>query len=146
VSWFFALVGLVVIVVIALVVLGRETARLAAQVRPAVFDMAEAVDFIAERLPPAVQARISHDDVRWVLMVDADLIEDVSDPAELGGADAPDELGGGSDEVLDEDAAVARILARADSSGREVADEDIVAVLDGRMAYLQAIGAVGPQA
>lgn len=145
-SWFFALAGLIVIVVIGLVVLGRETARLAAQARPAVFDMTEAVDFIADRLPPAVQARISHDDVRWVLMVDADLIEDVSDPDGPVGQGQPEAPGGDGDEVLDEDAAVARILARADASGRDLADEDIVAVLDGRMAYLQAIGAVGPQA
>jgi hypothetical protein len=144
VSWFFALLGLVVIVVIGLVVLGRETARLATQARPAVFDMAEAVDFIADRLPAGVQARISHDDVRWVLLVDADLIEDVSDPDGLGGEGEEPEHDG--DEVLDEDAAVARILARADASGRDLADEDIVAVLDGRLAYLQAIGAVGPQA
>ncbi len=143
-SWFFALLGLVVIVVIGLVVLGRETARLATQARPAVFDMAEAVDFIADRLPAGVQARISHDDVRWVLLVDADLIEDVSDPDGLGGEGEEPEHDG--DEVLDEDAAVARILARADASGRDLADEDIVAVLDGRLAYLQAIGAVGPQA
>jgi hypothetical protein len=146
VSWFFALVGLIVIVVIGLVVLGRETARLANQVRPAVFDMAEAVEFIADRLPEAVQARISHEDVRWVLLVDADLVEDVSDPDghDHGGERA--QRGPAGDEVLDEDAAVARILARADASGRDLADEDVVAVLDGRLAYLQAIGAVGPQA
>jgi hypothetical protein len=143
VSWFFALVGLVVIVVIGLVVLGRETARLAARARPAVFDMAEAVEFIADRLPEAVQARISHEDVRWVLLVDADLVEDVSDPDDL---EDPTASSRAVDEVLDEDAAVARILVRADASGRELADEDIVAILDGRLAYLQAIGAVGPQA
>ena len=34
----------------------------------------------------------------------------------------------------------------ADASGRDLADEDIVAVLDGRSAYLEAIGAIGPEA
>lgn len=132
VLWLFGLIGIVVIVVIGLVVLGRETARLAAEPRPAVFDLSEAVDYIADRLPLEVQGRLSHDDVRWVLLADADLIDD--DPS--AGDDDP--------QVVDEDSAVARILAVADASGRDLADEDVVAVLDGRMAYLGAIGAIGP--
>jgi hypothetical protein len=137
VLWLFALVGLVLVVVIGLVVLGRETARLSASVRPAVFDMTEAVEFIADRLPPDTQARISHDDVRWVLLADADLLE-----AQESGEHVSED----HDEVVDEDAAVARILELADSSGRDLEDQDIVAVLDGRMAYLDAIGAIGPEA
>ena len=133
----FGLLGLVVVVVIGLVVLGRETARLAAAPRPAVFDVEEAVAYIADRLPSEVQARLSHDDVRWVLLTDADLLE------EAEGFDDPEAE---EDHVVDEDAAVARILAVADGSGREIADEDVVAVLDGRLAYLEAIGAIGPEA
>lgn len=136
-NWLFAFAGLVAVVVIALVVVGRETARLASSARPAVFDLAEAVDHIAERLPPSAQARLSLDDVRWVLLADADLIE--ARTIEPTAADhAP--------QVVDETDAVARILALADDSGREVADEDVVAVLEGRSAYLRAIGAVGAQA
>lgn len=132
--WLFALVGLVMIVAIGLVVLGRETARLAAAPRPAVFDVAEAVEFIADRLPLDAQGRLTHDDVRWVLLADADLIEDETD----GTAD--------DGRVVDEDAAVARILVLADGSGRDLLDEDVAAVLDARAAYLEAIGAVGPEA
>ncbi len=143
--WIFLIVGLVLVVVIGLVVLGRETARLSDVGRPAVFDLTEAVDFIADRLPLETQARISHDDVRWVLLADADLLEDAT--AEVAEPEDDED----DDEaleplVVDEDAAVARILALADDSGRELADEDIVAVLDGRFAYLEAIGAIGPQA
>lgn len=155
-TWIFLIVGLVLVVVIGLVVLGRETARLADVGRPAVFDMTEAIDFIADRLPEATQARISHDDVRWVLLADADLLEDAT--AELppeGHEDTDGDHEDGDDDatapederqIVDEDAAVARILELADASGRDLADEDIVAVLDGRLAYLEAIGAIGPQA
>ena len=129
VLWLFAVLGLVVVVVIGLVVLGRETSRLAVSVRPAVFDMAEAVEFIADRLPPEAQARLTHDDVRWVLLADADLLESVAGEGEV-----------------DPDEAVARILDRADGSGRELEDADVVAVLEGRTAYLVAIGAIGPEA
>lgn len=160
-TWIFLLVGLVLVVVIGLVVLGRETARLADVARPAVFDLTEAIDYIADRLPAETQARISHDDVRWVLLADADLLEDATaelPPPAPAPAPAPDPDAGSDDEgaaeadsveerqVVDEDAAVARILELADASGRDLADEDIVAVLDGRLAYLEAIGAIGPEA
>lgn len=135
--WLFASVAAVAVVVIGLVVLGRETARLAGSPRPAVFDVEQAVTFIAERLPVATRSRISHEDVRWVLMADADLLE--ARTVDPGPADE-EAL------VVDEDDAVARILERADASGRDLADEDVAAVLDARADYLGAIGAVGPSA
>jgi hypothetical protein len=122
------------VVVFGLVVVGRETARLQATARPAVFDLEEAVDFIAERLPPEVAGRLSHDDVRWILRADVDLLEDATEDPDAEGA-----------EVVDEDAAVARILERADAEERGLDDGDIVAVLDARGGYLEAIGAVGPE-
>ncbi len=134
--WLFALIGLVLVVVIALVVVGGETARLATAARPVVFDMAEAVDFIAERLPTSSQSRLSHEDVRWVLLADADLLESRAVEPRPGDDDA---------RVVDEVDAVARIIAAADEAGRDLEDEDVAAVLDGRGAYLEAIGAVGPE-
>ncbi len=141
-TWIFLLLGLVVVVVIGLVVLGRETARLSDVARPAVFDMTEAVEFIADRLPAETQARISHEDVRWILLADADLIEDATAEELAQVAAELDE----EPQVVDEDAAVARVLELADGTGRDLADEDIVAVLDARLAYLEAIGAIGPEA
>ena len=141
-TWIFLIVGVVLVVVIGLVVLGRETARLSDVGRPAVFDLTEAVDFIADRLPLETQARISHDDVRWILLADADLIEDATAEELAQVAAELDE----EPQVVDEDAAVARVLELADGTGRDLADEDIVAVLDARLAYLEAIGAIGPEA
>ena len=167
-EWLFALIGLVVIVVIALLVVGRETDRLARSARPAVFDLTQATAFIAERLSPETQARISHDDVRWVLLADADLLEEATadpndrkypwsratrvvagrpipvrnDAGEIvnpDDGDSAEPLG----QVVDEDVAVARLLALAEASGRDLADEDIAAVLDARLGYLEQIGAVG---
>ncbi len=141
-TWIFLPLGLLIVVVIGLVVLGRETARLSDVVRPAVFDMTEAIDFIADRLPAETQARISHDDVRWILLADADLIEDATAEQLVEVAAELEE----QRQIVDEDAAVARILDLADGSGRDLADGDIVAVLDARLAYLEAIGAIGPEA
>lgn len=168
--WLFALVGLGMIVVIGLVLVGRETARLAGSARPAVFDLAEATEYVADRVAPEVQARISHDDVRWILLADADLLEEATlDPdgrrypwsrrTLVPGRSVPvrgddGEIVEGADQgpadplgqVVDQDVAVARILTAAEEAGRTLADEDIAAVLDARMEYLEAIGAVGPPA
>jgi hypothetical protein len=121
--------------VLGLVVVGRETFRLRTSARPAVFDLEEAVDFIADRLPDDVAGRLTLDDVRWILRADVDRLEQATDDP-----DPPD------DEVVDEDDAVARILGRADAEERDLEDPDIAAVLAGRSAYLQAIGAIGPEA
>lgn len=170
VTWLFALVGLALVVVIALVLIGRETARLAGAARPAVFDLAEATEFIADRVAPDVQARISHHDVRWILLADADLLEEATaDPGERrfpwsrrtlvagrpvpvrntdgevidpGHDGPPDPFG----QVVDENLAVARILTAAEQAGRDLADEDVASVLDARLEYLEAIGAVGGRA
>ena len=37
------------------------------------------------------------------------------------------------------------VASKADADGRDITDEDIVAVLDTRLVYLEAIGAVGPE-
>jgi hypothetical protein len=120
------------VVVLGLVVVGRETFLLRSSARPAVFDLEEAVDFIADRLPEDVAGRLTHDDVRWILRADVDLLEQASEHQD--------------DEVVDEVDAVARIIERADAEEREVEDADVAAVLAGRGAYLEAIGAVGPEA
>ena len=122
------------VVVLALVVVGRETFRLRTSARPAVFDLEEAVDFIADRLDESVAGRLTLDDVRWILRADVDLLERATEDPDAEGP-----------EVVDEDDAVARILERADAEDRDLEDADIAAVLDGRSAYLEAIGAVGPQ-
>ena len=138
--WVFAIVGVLLIVAIGLVVIGRETARLAGAPRPAVFDLGVAVEFIADRLPAETQARISHEDVRWILLADAELLEEATSTPVVGG-DVLDDVLDGS--FVDEDAAVARVFEAVEREGRDLVDEDVAAVLKVRLAYLQLIGAVG---
>ena len=127
-------VALVGVVVIGFVVVGRETSIQAGRARPAVFDLEEAVMFVGETLSDDVASRISHDDVRWVLQADVDLLEEAT-------------LEGGAHglRVVGEDAAVARILEAAEAADRDLSDGDIVAVIAARLRYLGAIGAVGPE-
>jgi len=130
------LVGLAVVLVvaIALYAVGREVVLLEDRARPAVFELEEAIAFIAERLPDEVTARVSHDDVRWVLRTDAEVLEEST---------AEEVARGHDDEVLDQDGAVGRVLARVTEARPDLADEDVVAILDARLAYLEAIGAIG---
>jgi hypothetical protein len=131
------LVGLALVVGIAFYAVGREVVLLEQRVAPSVYELEEAIAFIADRLPDDVASRISHDDVRWVLRVDAE---------ELEAATAEEVADGDEDEVVDPDGAVGRVLARVADERPELADEDVVAVLDTRLLYLQAIGAVGDEA
>lgn len=143
-------VVLLVVFVIAFLLVGRETARLAAAARPAVFDVFEATEFIADRLSPVAQARLSHDDVRWILLADVEALEaatvDLTEgrfpwsrsPVTAEEAEEP--------ETVDEDEAVARVLALADESDRDLDDGDVAEVLDLRTRYLTAIGAIGGEA
>jgi len=129
--------AIVLVVAIAFYAVGREVVLLKQRVAPSVYELEEAIAFIADLLPDDVAGRISHDDVRWILRVDAE---------ELEAATAEAVAAGDSDEVVDPDGAVGRVLARTGEERPEVLDEDVVAVLDARLAYLQAIGAVGEQA
>lgn len=137
VTFVFIGIAIVVVAVVGLVVVGRETSRLAHQARPAVFDLEEAVAFISDRLPDDVASRLTPDDVRWVLRTDAESLELATDhPEDV-------ELG---PEYLDEDAALARVLAAADEDDLALADGDLASILAERTNYLEAIGAVGPAA
>lgn len=137
------LVGLIVVVAIGLVVaiafyaVGREVVLLEQRVAPSVYELEEAIPFVADRLPDAVTARISLDDVRWVLRVDAEELEAVTAEAVAAGE---------ADEVIDPDGAVGRVLARVEDERPDLDDVDVVAVLDARVEYLRAIGAIGDQA
>ena len=130
-------VAVVLVVAIAFYAVGREVVLLEDRVQPAVFELEEAIVFIADRLPDHVTARVSLDDVRWVLIADAEVLEEATAEAVARGDD---------DEVLDEDGAVGRVLDRATDERPDLADEDVVAILDARLAYLQEIGAVGREA
>lgn len=127
----------VLVVVIGLVAIGRETSRLAGTARPAVFELEEAVAYIADRLEMPAAGRLTPADVRWMLQADAELLEDATAHPERV------ELGA---EVLDEDATLARLLHAAELDGRDYVADDVLAVLTVLARYLRDIRAVGPRA
>lgn len=137
----FAILATLAVVVIALVAVGGVSARLARQAPATVFDLDEAVAYVAERLPAETTAQLSFEDVGFVIGWHLDYLENkgmaADDEAELRNLPA-------GPAMATDDEAVAFVLGRATDEGLEVTDVEVVQVLDVNDDYLRAIGAVGP--
>lgn len=129
--------------VIAAVAIGREARRLDSVAPRSVYVLDEAVDYVADHLPEAAQARLTHDDVQALLRahmaqlraqglqppVAVDQVQEIVDPV-----------------VIDETDAVGYLIGEAERLDIDVTDEDVAHVVDAHLAYFEAIGAVGPVA
>jgi len=144
--------GVVLVVLAAVVVfaiaagtVGVVVDRLAQNPTPTVLKVADEVDWIAERVPFEVAARISHADVGriigWHLETFADAGMATEFGQELGGEAVPVES---APRVDDLDAAVDAVVVKAMAAGSELTALEIVVVLDLHLQYLRAIGAIGP--
>jgi len=138
------LLGAVGTFVIAAVVVGREAHRLDAVAPRRVYIIEEAVEFVAEYLPPETQARLTPDELeqlltfhmRWLHakgLQPANVIDrrqDITAPV-----------------VVHEDTVAGYLLGEAERHGVDIVDDvDVINVVDAHLAYFEAIGAVGPTA
>jgi hypothetical protein len=126
------------VVLIGLLVIGRETASLAKQPKQALFDVDEAVDFVADRLPFEVSARITYDDVRALVRFHLEHIAAAGAPAERWNA------GRSRLVIVDDEQGAEVLMERSIEQGLDLSPDDIAAVLGAELAYFDAIGAVGP--
>lgn len=139
----FWIVGGVAVLAVAYVAVGRTVTRLAAVPAPAVYQLDEAVAWIADHLPDEVTARVSYDEVAAVLRWQLDWLAGTEISSAHG-----EELG---DEVVtgtgiawaDLDSSVDAVVARSLAEGGPDA-VDVVCILDAQMRYLARIGAVDP--
>jgi hypothetical protein len=140
----FAVIAAALVFAIAAGSLGREAHRLDAVAPRAVYQLDEAVDFVADRLPAASQARLTPEEVDELLRAHLRWMHEQGlqpDRAVDARQTIDEEL------VISEDALVAYLLSEADRVGVELLDDiDAVNVVDAHLAYFEAIGAVGPQA
>jgi hypothetical protein len=128
---------------IAAIAIGREAHRLDAVAPRAVYDLDEAVEFVADALPAVSQARLTHDEVRQLLRAHmAELRRRGLQPPSA--VDQRQEIG--ARVVVDETGAAGYLIGQAEVRGLDVMDEDVVHVVDAHLAYLRDIGAVGPPA
>jgi hypothetical protein len=109
-----------------------------------VYIVDEAVEFVAEYLPPETQARLTPAELEQLLTAHMRWLHAKGlQPANV--VDRRQDIA--SPVVLTEDTLAGYLLSEAERSGIDILDDvDVVNVVDGHLAYFEAIGAVGPQA
>src|SRR5204862_5992502 len=115
------------------VAIGRETFTLGHQPKQAQFDLDEAVEYVADRLPEEVTARLSFDDVRSLLRWHLEYLRDRGVPRRR------DQAADGGPVFVEDDEGVAFVLGRADEDGLDVTDTEVAVVLEAETQYFEAI-------
>lgn len=118
----------------------REAGRLAAEPPPPVFDMDEAFEWVVAQLPDDVAATLTPDDVRRILDFQYEFFRRKGVTGNGSSAMPPGDVVVGGSETVD------FIVERSRATGEEYLPEQVHAVVDVQLAYLRAIGAVGPAA
>ncbi len=126
------------VIAIAAVVVIREAGRLARTPPPAIFDTEDALDWIVEHLPDDAAATLTADDVSRILDLQMEYLERhaVSSNGVTTSPDGPAVVGGGDE--------IGYIVGRSAETGEAYIPEQVDAVVETQLAYLRAIGAVGP--
>jgi len=135
-----SVLALAVVFVIAAVVVGREARRLDAVPPRPVFDLDEAVAWVADHLPFEVSAVLSHDDVRNILDWNLEFFRSKGASGNGSTSHAEDRV------IVSEAESVDFVLTRAESLGSGYTAAQVHAVLEVQRTYLEAIGAIGPEA
>lgn len=136
----FIVLTVLAITAIGLVALGKVTEELASEPPTSVFDLDEAVTWVADRLPDYVTAQLSYADVRTLLGFHLDYLEA---KGVAGENDHELEALPSGPIVAGEDEGVAYVIGRADAIGLDCEDVHVVEVIEAELAYLRAIGAIG---
>jgi hypothetical protein len=143
-GWIFLVVGALLVFAIAAAFVGSEAFRLGHETPSAIFDMDEALQEVGDALPDEVQARLTYDEVRQLILATLGHLE------KKGLAAKPGEdvrvIGERDEVVIAEEDAVAVVLGAVDNEGLQVSDEDAYEVIRALLAHLDRIGALGPRA
>lgn len=138
--WLWIVLAVVGTFVIAAVSVGMVSGSLARRPRRSVYDIEEAVDFVADRLPDELTAQVSYDDVRSVLLFHCDYLAAKGVASERTADDIGTAL-----VVVPDDEPTAYVLGKVTDAGLDLGDDQVVQILDAELAYYEAIGAIGPQ-
>ena len=140
--WIFGVLGCLLVFAIAAGFVGSEAFRLGHSTATAIFDVDEAVDAVAEGLPPEAQGRLSYAEVRGLIIATLDHLRSKGVSALPG-----EEIAAPADDVVvAEDDALAVVLGAVEAGGLDVTDQDAALVIAGLLDHLGRIGALGPPA
>lgn len=132
--------GLVCTFLIAALSIGLTTSSLASRPRRSVYDLEEAMNFVAERLDDEMTAVVSYEQVGEVLGFHCEYLELKGVASDRTADDVGSDL-----VVVPDDEPVAYVLGKVDSEGLGLSDEQVMAILDAETEYYRAIGLFGPQ-
>lgn len=138
--WLWIVLAVVGIFVIAAVSIGVVSGSLAQRPRRSVYDLEEAVEFVADRLPDELTAQVSYEDVREVLLFHCDYLAAKGVASDRTADDIGTAL-----VVVPDDEPTAYVLGRVEQAGLELGDDQVVQILDAELEYYRAIGAIGPR-
>jgi hypothetical protein len=123
---------------IAAVVVLREAKKMAVAPPPPTFSMDEAYAWVVQHLPDIVAATLTPADVRRILGFQIEYFERRGVAKNGSHQNVPGEVIVGGPETVD------FILERCRATGEEYLPEQIYPVVETQLAYLRAIGAIGP--
>jgi hypothetical protein len=137
------IVGALVVFAIAAATIGREAHRLDGVAPRAIYDIDDAIAYVADAIPDASQARLTHGEVRQLLRIHMGRLHQLGlQPADV--TDRRQDIA--LPTFLEEVDEVAYVIGGADVNDLDVQDQDVAEVVARHLEYLDAIGAVGPPA
>ncbi len=141
--WLFILLGIFLVVAIALAFIGSTTRRLEQNAFPVVFELEDAVDWIAEQLPVEAASQLTHDEVgmiaRWWLEYFDQNGLATNHGLELGDQALSDET---KEKVIEIDDAVDFVVERSLNEKQPLDSVAVVVVVDLLRIYLTEMGAI----
>lgn len=140
--WVLVVIAALIVAAIAIVAVGRVTADLEHTVAPALLEIDDAVEAVAEALPFEVSAVLSHEDVAQIIGWVLDWFDEIGLASDFG-----EELGGewvDSDRVVvDEVRGSEQVVARAIAEQPGLDPLHVTVVVDELFTWLRDIGAIG---
>ncbi len=144
-TWFFLVLGALLVIGIALIAVGSAVGRLRGTLRPAVLEVDDAADWIAERLPAEAAGQLTLDDVVSVVGWYLEVFDEAGLVTEHG-QELGDAATGDGDRTAPLDGILEHVVARA-LDRREPLDAVAVAMVAELLGtYLREVGAFGEQA
>ena len=132
-------ISLVIGFIVAAGVVGTQAQRLARQRREPVWRLAEAADFVAQRLPFDVAASLRGHELSALLRGHLNQLQFGADTETEGALDGPDSE---ATSVTEGSSSAAELYRTVRQSGREVSLDDVEAVVEAHLDYLRRIGAL----
>lgn len=142
--WLFIVLSAVCVFLIAALTIGREAHRLDALAPRAVYEIEQAAEFVAARLPSTTQSRLTMEELARLLVLHMNWLHSKGLLPD-GVIDRKQDID--HEVIISEETLVGYLLGEAERAGVEILDDvDVVSVTDVHLQYFEAIGAVGPPA